>query len=52
MKQEESRSYCEEHGLTKELLENATQIAWATGGKLVPEDVRKEYLNTYITEEA
>lgn len=52
LKQEESRSYCEEHGLTKELLENATQIAWATGGKLVPEDVRKEYLNTYITEEA
>jgi D-serine dehydratase len=29
-------------------MENATHIVWATGGRLVPEDVRKEYLNTHI----
>lgn len=29
-------------------MENATHIVWATGGRLVPEDVRKEYLKTHI----
>ena len=28
--------------------ENATHIAWATGGSLVPDDIFKEYLKTYI----
>lgn len=41
---ENSRAYCEKHGLTGEKLANATQIAWATGGKLVPEEAWKEYL--------
>ncbi len=45
---EDSRRYCQEHGLTAELLENAVQIAWATGGRLVPEEIRKKYLETYI----
>lgn len=44
----DSEKYCEEHGLNKEKLSNAVQIAWATGGKLVPEENRKEYLETYI----
>ena len=48
---DESRAYCEKHGLTEELLQNATQIAWATGGRLVPENVREDYLNTYMKEE-
>ena len=34
--------------LDKEKMANATQIAWATGGRLVPEGIRKEYLNTYL----
>lgn len=48
LKKEVSAKYCQEHGLTEEVLENATQIAWATGGRLVPEEVRKTYLNTFI----
>lgn len=49
---EETKAYCAEHGLTEDLLKNAVQIAWATGGRLVPENVREDYLNTYIEEEA
>lgn len=45
---EDSKKYCEEHGLTEEKLANSVQIAWATGGRLVPEEIRKEYLETYI----
>ncbi len=45
--QEETQRYCREHGLTPERLANATQIVWATGGKLVPEDIRREHLETY-----
>lgn len=45
---DDSRKYCEEHGLSSEVLSNSTQIAWATGGRLVPEEVRKSYLATYI----
>lgn len=41
---EASRAYCAAHGLTPERLANATQIAWATGGRLVPESTWKEYL--------
>lgn len=29
-------------------IENAVQIAWATGGALVPEKERKNFLNTYL----
>jgi D-serine dehydratase len=45
---EESKKYCAEHGLTSEKLANASQIAWATGGRLVPPEVRKAYLETHI----
>ncbi len=45
---EDSRKYCESHGLDKEKLENAVQIAWATGGRLVPEEIRKVYLETCL----
>lgn len=45
---EESREYCRVHGLTEDVLAGAVQIAWATGGRLVPEENRKEYLETYI----
>ena len=28
--------------------ENITHIAWATGGRLVPEDVKEEYVHTHL----
>lgn len=45
---EDTKAYCAKHGLSKEKLEKSTQIAWATGGRLVPEEIRKQYLETYI----
>ena len=45
----DSREYCETHGLTRKKLENSVQIAWATGGRLVPEEVWKAYLETFLT---
>lgn len=44
---EETRAYLQEHGLL-EKLPNAVHIAWATGGRLVPEEIRREYQNTYL----
>ena len=41
----QSRTYCQQQGLTPEKLANSTQIAWATGGALVPEAIRKAYLH-------
>lgn len=35
-------------GLTKERMENACHIAWATGGSMVPEKEKEIYLNTYL----
>lgn len=46
-KKEETRQYCKAQGLTKEKLKNSIQIVWATGGNLVPDSIRKEYLETY-----
>ena len=43
-----SKEYLKKQGLTEEKLANATQIAWATGGRLVPPSIREEYLNTYL----
>ena len=43
-----SRDYCARHGLTEEVLGRSVQIAWATGGRLVPAEVWEEYLATYI----
>ena len=48
MKYEASKKYCNEHGLDSEKLANATQIAWATGGRLVPSEIWDEYLATFI----
>ena len=39
----ECREYIEAEGL-KEQMKDAVHIAWATGGALVPENVRKEYM--------
>ncbi|BCB03916.1 D-serine ammonia-lyase [Bacillus sp. KH172YL63] len=32
------------HSLSVRKLENATHLVWATGGKLVPEEIRKQYV--------
>lgn len=43
MKYPESLTYIDKH-FTKEQMKQAVHIAWATGGCLVPEEMRKEYL--------
>ena len=47
-KYEAGRKYLEEQGLAGEKLDNAVQICWATGGRLVPEEVWEQYLGTYL----
>lgn len=47
LKYDATKKYLEEHGLI-EKLGNSTHIAWATGGKLVPDDVMEAYINTYL----
>lgn len=37
------KAYAEKEGLTDKM-QNATHIAWATGGGMVPEETRKAYL--------
>lgn len=44
---EAARAYLEVHGLT-DVMHQATHIAWATGGSLVPEEIQEEYRNTYL----
>lgn len=44
---EDIGAYLEKENLTVKL-GASTHIAWATGGRLVPEDVREEYKNTYL----
>ena len=39
--------YIEKYGLS-EALQNASHIVWATGGKLVPEQVRQAFYETYL----
>ncbi len=43
-----SRDYLEKHGLTAEKLANSAQICWATGGRLVPDEIWDKYMNTYM----
>lgn len=45
---EDFRRYCAEQGLTEEVLANSVQIAWATGGRLVPAEVWEQYLTTHL----
>ena len=44
----EALQYCKDNHLTEEILMNATQIAWATGGRMIPQESYDEYLNTYL----
>ena len=48
LKGDEGKAYCEKHGLTDEKLANSAHIAWATGGALVPADIRAAYEKMYL----
>ncbi len=48
LKYENGQKYLEAQGLTREKLENGIQICWATGGRLVPEEIWDKYMNTYL----
>ena len=43
----ETLRYIVNHGLSDKM-EEAAHIVWATGGSLVPEPVREEYIKTYL----
>ena len=40
--------YCRQHSLSPNILKNATQIVWATGGKMIPPEIYNTYLDTYL----
>lgn len=42
-----SKNYLEDNSLNDKM-KNSTHIIWATGGKLVPENIMQEYLKTYL----
>lgn len=44
---EESKEYLKKHGLEKSK-EHAVHVAWATGGSLVPAEMREIYERTYL----
>lgn len=44
----QSIAYCEQNNLSKKVLQNATHIVWATGGKMIPQEIYDIYLNTYL----
>ena len=47
-KHQSCKKYCEKQGLDEHVLANATHIVWATGGSLLPDEIKREYLSTYI----
>ena len=48
MENENSLNYLRQQGLTDEILSNTAQICWATGGRLVPDEIWNQYMNTYL----
>lgn len=47
MKDTETLTYIEKMGLT-EKMDNAIHVPWATGGSLVPQEIRDEYMHTHL----
>ena len=48
LQQSVGKEWCETIGLTAEKLANSAHIAWATGGALVPADIRAAYEKMYL----
>lgn len=48
LKYEGTKAYLEKQGLTAEKLANSAQVCWATGGRLVPDEIWDKYMNTYM----
>ena len=44
---EKVQAYIKKMGL-EDKMANATHIPWATGGSLVPQDIREEYMHTHL----
>lgn len=44
----QAKEYCQANGITTERLHNATQIVWATGGRMIPQEIYTQYLGTYL----
>ncbi len=42
------QTFLQREHLTGERLRNATQIVWATGGSIVPEEEREKYIHTHL----
>ncbi|MBQ9995223.1 MAG: D-serine ammonia-lyase [Clostridia bacterium] len=40
--------YCSGNGLTEAVLTDAVQIVWATGGSMIPPEVRRQYLEAHL----
>jgi D-serine dehydratase len=47
MSHSETLEYLKSMGL-EDKMKNAVHIPWATGGNLVPEEIRKQYMETYL----
>ena len=47
LKAEEIKIYLKKHKM-EQSVNRAVHVAWATGGRLVPETIREEYKNTYL----
>lgn len=43
-----AKEYCQINNLTDKNLKNATQIVWATGGRMIPQEIYDDYLNTHL----
>ncbi|MBQ6389875.1 MAG: D-serine ammonia-lyase [Mogibacterium sp.] len=48
LKYEAGREYLEKQGFDADKLANCTQVCWATGGRLVPDEIWDKYMNTYM----
>ncbi len=47
-KDPKAAAYCQSHNLSDDVLQNATHIAWATGGRMIPQEIYEAYLRTYL----
>ena len=48
LRYEGTKAYLEKQGFTAEKLANSAQVCWATGGRLVPDEIWDKYMNTYM----